>query len=906
MRKFTQLTMLVVAMFGLSFSSFAQATDIFISEYAEGSSNHKYLELYNATGATVDLSNYEIWRISNGGSWPEYTTSLSGMLADGEVIVIANSGADTAITNLSNATTAFTSATYFNGDDAMGLAKDDGNGTFVLIDVVGTHGADPGAGWDVNGTTDATANHTMVRHDSVCSPDTNWTTAVNTQWDVYASNTWTYAGSHTSTCAAPVSSDTTKPEVISGDFASSTMVTVSFSEPVTSATAQDINNYVFTPALTVSSAVLSASEDSVTLTIAAPGFVSGSMYNVTISNVTDTSGNANVMDPFNADFYFNSYAGSDLMITEIYHSQPSSGIQDIDYFELHNSGAAAINLAGMELTSGVDFYIDSNLSIPAGGYLVFVENIDSFNLAFATVTNVIQYDGGSLSGGGETITLSNTLGDDVASVSYQTSAPWPAYSNTEAIEVCDVTTDYTNADNWYYSGNVSSIIRGDIYGTPGVASMCATPPTIYTYDIEVLRTVDANGEPDSIDVYCKIEGIVVGKDMDGNAGYTFVLTDDTRGITVHSFVDVDNYVAVQGDELRCVGAVKFYNGLTQFRVDSITVLSTGNCIDFPLPVFELGEETESEPIKLFGLQFVDPSAWPAPGSNANMDIVNTNGDTLLMRIDKDTKINDTILTAPTGIFNLSGVGSQFDGSSPYDEGYQIMPQFVADFDTVPSTVSDLFINEVMVDNQTVIADPQGDYDSWVEIYNNNSTPADLTGLYIASDDTVYQFPRCQSPVMVPANGFVMLWADGEMSDGAEHLSLTLSNEDYLGLFSKDATVIDTTEWDSSLTDVSYGRSIDGAGTWVSFEKSTPNETNTNGWVLSVVNASAVNALEAYPNPISNGSINFNKVISFDIYSITGQIVTSQANVNSFDISNLNSGVYVIKTTDGEILRMVVK
>ena len=52
----------------VSTAGFSQTTDLFITEYAEGSSSHKYLELYNGTGASINLANYELWRISNGNS----------------------------------------------------------------------------------------------------------------------------------------------------------------------------------------------------------------------------------------------------------------------------------------------------------------------------------------------------------------------------------------------------------------------------------------------------------------------------------------------------------------------------------------------------------------------------------------------------------------------------------------------------------------------------------------------------------------------------------------------------------------------------------------------------------------------------------------------------------------------
>lgn len=435
-----------------------------------------------------------------------------------------------------------------------------------------------------------------------------------------------------------------------------------------------------------------------------------------------------------------------------------------------------------------------------------------------------------------------------------------------------------------------------------------TPPAppVPTYDIATIRTVDANGEPDSLDVLCAIEGIVHGKDMDGNAGYTFALIDDTRGITVHSFVDVDNYVVNEGDELRAVGTVKFYNGLTQFRVDTITVLSTGNCIEYPEIVFELNEETESEAIYLTQVKLEDPSAWPAPGSNANLNIITMDDDTLLMRIDKDTKIADTITSAPSGYFNVSGIGSQFTFSTPANDGYQIMPQFVADIDTVPTDASGIFVNEAMVDNQTAVADPQGDYDSWIEIYNSTSNPFDLTGNFFGNDDTVYRFERCIPAVVVPANGYLLLWADDEMQDGPEHLPMMLNNEDFVGLLTKDAAIVDTLEWDSALADVSFGHDTDGSGTWVSFEESTPNATNSGGVILSVISVDPVNALNAYPNPVSNGNVNFNKVISFNMYSVTGQLMMQRKNVNQLNVSDLEKGIYIIETTEGEILKVIVK
>ena len=182
-------------------SSYGQVSDLIISEYFEGSSSNKYIEIYNGTGSAVDLSDYELWRVANGGSWPEFTISLSGTLADGATYVVANPLSIGAITGAADL---LSSGIAHNGDDAVGLAKDIA-GTFTLIDAVGTDGADPGSGWDVAGTTNATLDHTLVRKTSTCSPNTNWVTSAgtsvaNSEWTVLPLNDFSDIGSHTSIC----------------------------------------------------------------------------------------------------------------------------------------------------------------------------------------------------------------------------------------------------------------------------------------------------------------------------------------------------------------------------------------------------------------------------------------------------------------------------------------------------------------------------------------------------------------------------------------------------------------------------------------------------------------------------------------------------------------------------------
>lgn len=139
------------------------AIDLFISEYCEGSSNNKYVEIYNGTGADVHLSNYKIKIASNGGAWGGDIALGSGILTNGDVFVIANNQCSAAISNYANA---FSASINFNGNDALGLFK-----SSTAIDLIGVQGEDPGAGgWPVG--SGSTTDRTLVRKSTVSSPNT--------------------------------------------------------------------------------------------------------------------------------------------------------------------------------------------------------------------------------------------------------------------------------------------------------------------------------------------------------------------------------------------------------------------------------------------------------------------------------------------------------------------------------------------------------------------------------------------------------------------------------------------------------------------------------------------------------------------------------------------------------------
>ncbi|WP_077343210.1 ExeM/NucH family extracellular endonuclease [Pseudocolwellia agarivorans] len=161
--------------------------DLFISEYVEGSSFNKAVEIYNPTLGTIDLTGYEFKLYSNGSLSPTSTLSLSGQLLSNNVLVLGNSQASGDIVSKIDV---FTGAANFNGDDYIELTN--GN---TIIDSVGFYGVKQSWG----------SNKTLIRKASITQGDSNRTDAfdVAAEWDAEPSNTFSFLGSHNANAGTP-------------------------------------------------------------------------------------------------------------------------------------------------------------------------------------------------------------------------------------------------------------------------------------------------------------------------------------------------------------------------------------------------------------------------------------------------------------------------------------------------------------------------------------------------------------------------------------------------------------------------------------------------------------------------------------------------------------------------------
>lgn len=158
--------------------------NLFFSEYIEGSSYNKAVEIYNPTNEAIDLANYQFNLYSNGSTTVTSSYTLAGELLPGDVIVLGSSQISST-SDLFSYIDNFVSTVNFNGDDYIELTHDS-----IVIDNVGTFGVKNSWGKDT----------TLVRLASVTSGDIDPSDefVLTDEWQAHDKDTFSFLGSHLS------------------------------------------------------------------------------------------------------------------------------------------------------------------------------------------------------------------------------------------------------------------------------------------------------------------------------------------------------------------------------------------------------------------------------------------------------------------------------------------------------------------------------------------------------------------------------------------------------------------------------------------------------------------------------------------------------------------------------------
>ncbi len=148
----------------------------------------------------------------------------------------------------------------------------------------------------------------------------------------------------------------------------------------------------------------------------------------------------------------------------------------------------------------------------------------------------------------------------------------------------------------------------------------------------------------------------------------------------------------------------------------------------------------------------------------------------------------------------------------------------------PPETPELYVNELMADNDTTIADEAGEYDDWFEIYNPGDEDVDLGGLFMTDDLADPGAWQAPDGLIVPAGGFLLIWADNDADQGDNHATFKFgAGGETVAIYATDGvTIIDTFDFGVQEIDVSYGRTTDGGETLDYLTSATPGTSNEGG------------------------------------------------------------------------------
>ncbi len=198
-----------------------------------------------------------------------------------------------------------------------------------------------------------------------------------------------------------------------------------------------------------------------------------------------------------------------------------------------------------------------------------------------------------------------------------------------------------------------------------------------------------------------------------------------------------------------------------------------------------------------------------------------------------------------------------------------------------AVISDVVINEFLADNETVIADQDGEYDDWIELYNNTDDEISLEGYFLSDDGTdltQWSFPDTS----IPSNGFLMIWADNDEEQSGLHANFKISaSGEILYLLNADTMMVNEVSFSEQVDDSSWGRYPDGLG---SFGRMTPTFNSTNQILTHIdEHFSALPDVfilsQNFPNPFNPSTtlryhLPESEIVTLIIYDIQGRVMKS--------------------------------
>lgn len=210
------------------------------------------------------------------------------------------------------------------------------------------------------------------------------------------------------------------------------------------------------------------------------------------------------------------------------------------------------------------------------------------------------------------------------------------------------------------------------------------------------------------------------------------------------------------------------------------------------------------------------------------------------------------------------------------------------------SVEGLVVNEIMASNSTTVSDEFGEFDDWLELYNNASEAIDVSNYYLSDRyDSLYKWSIPEGTI-IESGEYLTIWLDKDTTQGALHANFKLSSSgESVYLSNPEQELIDEVLFFNQETDISYGRYPNGTGDF-DFLSPSPGANN----MLLTTQELEINSINIYPNPAHSEvhvAIDTSEPKNIELYSIHGDLIKSMwvESVGVFKVTDLVPGVYYI-------------
>ncbi len=259
--------------------------------------------------------------------------------------------------------------------------------------------------------------------------------------------------------------DVIPPFITQGELLNESLIRLTFSEPMTASAVTDAANYTAPGLISQIDYFEPLGQDPYADISFIDPLPVGLANSLTVTNLTDLSGNGLEVDPYTFDFIFNNSTPS-LVITEILYNNPSS--DTLEFVEIYNAGDTEAALGGLAISGSFGYTFPAGLSLPADDVILLALEESAAESFFG----LDFYDWGSsnLGNGDGEIVIKNTSGLVIDSVAYDDAAPWPTEADGDgpSLELISPSLDNNLGASW--RPNPFQFADTDIFANPGIVS----------------------------------------------------------------------------------------------------------------------------------------------------------------------------------------------------------------------------------------------------------------------------------------------------------------------------------------------------------------------------------------------------------------------------------------------------